>query len=148
MSFGVVQSWITLAHSMERLLGFCSSVRGRAWVGAFSSLISEQLQWENRSVLLAVSLGYSFSYEPLAPFTAPTRAMGGAPIRKCVRIDVNTHDDVAVCRQSTLHFLGNLQPLRPGARHPIAVGENSQQRRIITFVDPVRANRRRRSLFF
>ena len=89
------------------------------------------------SILLAVSLGYSFGYEPLASFTARTRAMGSAPIRKCVRIDVNTHDDVPICLESTLHFLGNLQPFRPGAWHPIAVGESFKQRRIIAFVDPV-----------
>jgi hypothetical protein len=92
-------------------------------IGALAELGRRGFQWANRSVLLAESLGYSFSYEPLASLTARTRAMGGAPIPKCVRIDGNTHDDVPVCLESTLHFLGNLQPLRPGAWHPVAVGK-------------------------
>ena len=49
-SFGV-QRWTTFAHAMERLSGSCSSVR-RA-----SVYRSVSLQWTNRSVLRAVSLG-------------------------------------------------------------------------------------------
>ena len=67
--------------------------------------------------------------------------MGGAPFRKCIWINVNAHDDVTVGLESLLHFLGNLQPLLPGARHLIAIGENFQKSRVIFLVDPKRSYR-------
>jgi len=39
-----------------------------------------------------------------------------------------------------LHFLSHFQPFRPCAGHPIAIGENSEKRRIILFVDPIGAD--------
>src|SRR6266498_1593294 len=85
------------------------------------------LQKRNRSGLIPVSLGHCRGDEFLASVTARARAIGGAPIRKCVRIDVNAHDDVSVGLESALHFLGNRQPLLPGAWHLVAVGEKLQE---------------------
>ena len=67
--------------------------------------------------------------------------MIGAPIRKCIWIDVNAHDGMSVRLQSPFHFLGNPQPLLPGARHPVAVIENAQQGRVISLGDPIDSDR-------
>src|SRR5436309_926366 len=89
----------------------------------------------NRSVLIAVSVGYGCGDESFPSFPARTRAMG-APIRKCVRINANAHDDMPVGLESPLHFLRHLKPLLPGAWHLVAVDKNSQKRRVIFLVDP------------
>jgi hypothetical protein len=95
----------------------------------------------NRSDLIAVSLRHSRSDKPFASFTTRARAMGRAPIRKCVRVDVNTHNDVSVSLESAFHFLGNLQPLFPSPWHLDAIVENFQQRRIIFLFDPIGSDR-------
>src|SRR5205814_2618179 len=116
--------------------------------GATRRLKRRRNQPANRSLLIAVSLEYGRSDEFFSPFSARVHAMGGAPIRKCVRIDADPHDNMAVGFETTLHFLGDLQPFLPGARHPVAVGECSQQRRIILLVDPIGSDCGRRSVFW
>lgn len=96
-----------------------------------------EFQKAQRSILIAVSLVHGCSDDPFASFTARARAIGGAPIRKCFRIDVNAHDDVSVSLKPPLHFLGNLQPFLPGAWHPVTVVGNSQQCWVISLVDPI-----------
>jgi hypothetical protein len=95
----------------------------------------------SRSDLIAVPLGHSRCDEPFASFTTRTRAMGGAPIRKCVRVDVNTHNDMSVSLEFACHFLSNLQPLFPGPWHLDAIVKNFQQRRIIFLFDPIGSDR-------
>jgi hypothetical protein len=111
------------------------------------TLRSSELQKKRTgSTLIAVSLGNDFSDKPFASFPARTRAMSRAPVQECVRIDADSHDDVSVGLKASLHFLGNLQPLLPGARHPVAICENSHQRWVIFFVDPIDSHRWRRSV--
>src|SRR5476649_1363803 len=89
------------------------------------------------SRLIAVSLGYSLGDEPFASFAARAGAIGGAPVRKCLGVDMNPHDDVSVSLEPVLHFLGDLQPLLPGRRHLAAIVKNLAQRRIVFLLDPI-----------
>src|SRR3984957_6034661 len=67
--------------------------------------------------------------------------MRGAPIRKCVRVDLNTQNDMSVGLESLFHFFGNLQPPFPSQWHLVAIVRNSQQRRIIFFLNPIGSDR-------
>jgi hypothetical protein len=67
--------------------------------------------------------------------------MHGAPIRKCVRVDLNTQNDMSVGPESLFHFFGNLQPPFPSPWHLVAIVRNSQQRRIIFFLNPIGSDR-------
>src|ERR1700730_8605645 len=98
----------------------------------------------NWSGLIAVSLGYGCGDEPFASFAARAGAMGGAPVRKCVGIDMDPHNDVSISFESLLHFLGNLQPLFPGRWHLSAIVEKFQERRIVLLFEPIGADRWRR----
>src|SRR5665647_2253996 len=106
-----------------------------------SRLVNTRCNW---SGLIAVSFQYSCSDELFASLTARARAVRGAPIRKCVGVDVDPQNGVSVSLESTLHFLGNLQPLFPGSRHLVAIVKDFQQRRIVFLFDPVSSDRRRR----
>ena len=44
-------------------------------------------------------------------------------IRKCLRVDVNTHNDMSVSLEFAFHFLSNLQPFFPGPWHLDAIVE-------------------------
>src|SRR5580704_6527295 len=119
---------------------FISTASVRLGRGA-ASMAFRAHRRRNRSDLIAVSLRHSRSDKPFASFTTRARAMGRAPIRKCVRVNVNTHNDVSVSLESTFHFLSNLQPLFPSPWHLDAVVENFQQRRIIFLFDPICSDR-------
>src|SRR5260370_27498977 len=118
------------------------SAEGALPVGRGSAATAFRVhQRRHRSDLIAVPLGHSCSDKPFASFTAGARAMGGAPIRKCLRVDVNTHNDVSVGIESPFHFLCNLQPLFPGPWPPVAIVENFHQRRIIFLSAPIALTR-------
>src|SRR5258705_6394514 len=89
------------------------------------------------SALGAVPLGDGRRDELLAPRTTRADVMGPAPIQIGIGIDAHAHNDMPVSLEALLHFLSHLQPFRPGAGHPIAISENSQNCRIIFFVDPI-----------
>src|ERR1700685_1181804 len=98
-------------------------------------------QW---AILIAVSLVDGCGEEPFASFTARARAMSGTPIRKCVGVDVNAHDDVSVGLKPLFHFFGNFPPFLPCAWHPVAVVEKLQQGWVILLVDPIGSHHWRR----
>src|SRR5450756_1291289 len=98
----------------------------------------------NRSGLIAKSFQDGRGDEFLAPRAARGRSVRGAPVRKCLRVDPNPQDDVAVSREPAFHFLGDFQPLLPAQWHLVAVLEDLQQRRIVFLLDPVSPDRRRR----
>src|ERR1700749_3599362 len=102
--------------------------------------------WPTQSGLIAIPLSYGRSDEPFSSFAVRFRPVGGAPIRKGVRDDVDAHDDVSVGLESRFHFLGNLQPLLPGTWHLVGIVGKFEQRRIIFFFDLINSNRRRRPI--
>ena len=74
--------------------------------------------------------------------------MRGAPGWKRGRIDTDTHDRMPVGLETFLHLFSNFSPLDPGARHCIAIVENSQRCRIIDLVNPIGANRGKRFFIY
>src|ERR1700756_3123036 len=75
---------------------------GRRWGG-----VPPRRCW---SGLSAISLDYRRRDELSASGAARAGGMGGAPVRECGRVDVNTQHDVSIGLEPLLHFLGHLQP--------------------------------------
>src|SRR5216683_5098241 len=63
--------------------------------------------------------------------------MGGAPVRECGGVDVNTQHDVSIGLEPLLHFLGHFQPFFPARWHLVAIVKKLQQRWIIFLLDPI-----------
>jgi hypothetical protein len=63
--------------------------------------------------------------------------MGGAPVRECGGVDVNTEHDVSIRLEPLLHFLGHLEPFFPARWHLVAIVEKLKQRWIIFIIDPI-----------
>src|SRR6478736_1789402 len=89
------------------------------------------------SCLSAISLGYRRRDELSASGAARACAMGGAPVRECGGVDVNTQHDVSIGLEPLFHFLGHLQPFFPVRWHLVAIVEKSQQRWIMFLLDPI-----------
>src|SRR6267142_638520 len=100
----------------------------RRWAG-----IPQRRCW---SGLSAISLGYRRRDELSASGAARACAMGGAPVRECGGVDVNTQHDVSIGLESLFHFLGHPQPFFPARWHLVAIVEKLQQRWIIFLLDP------------
>src|SRR6267378_6016807 len=67
----------------------------------------------------------------------PRLCYGGAPVRECGGVDVNTQHDVSIGLESLFHFLGHPQPFFPARWHLVAIVEKLQQRWIIFLLDPI-----------
>src|SRR4030081_2596374 len=106
----------------------CCSGLGWRWVG-----VPPRRCW---SGLSAISLGYRRRDELSASGAARACGMGGAPVRECGRVDVNTQHDVSIGLEPLLQLLGHLQPLFPARWHLVAIVEKLQQRRIMFLLDP------------
>src|SRR5688500_12427271 len=61
--------------------------------------------------LIAVSVEHRGGHEFLAAVAAGGDAIGGAPVRKRLRVDTDAQHDMAIGLEAALHLLGHLQPL-------------------------------------
>src|SRR5450631_2412162 len=113
------------------ILGYDADVisRSERWAG-----VPQRRCW---SGLSAISLAYRRRDELSASGAARACAMGGAPVRECGGVDVNTQHDVSIGLEPLLHFLGHLQPFFPARWHLVAIVEKLQQRWIIFLLDPI-----------
>jgi len=107
----------------------CCSRLGWLWAG-----VPPRRCW---SGLSAISLGYRRRDELSASGAARVCAMGGAPVRECGGVDVNTQHDVSIGLEPLLHFVGHLQPFFPARWHLVAIVEKLHQRWIIFLLDPI-----------
>jgi hypothetical protein len=88
------------------------------------------------SALVAVFFSHKVSGKPCAALATSPDSFAPAPTGKCVRININAFDDVAVSFKFCLTFLSTLYPLFPSVEKLSAIFKDKETGRIIFLPNP------------